>query len=48
MTAEHLTLFRRGVAVRLSEVRRVPGAKLKQPPARLLLECGIPRFWLIL
>jgi transposase len=39
MTAGHLTLFRRGVTVGLSEVRRVPGAKTKQPPARLLLEC---------
>jgi len=39
MTAEHLTLFRRGVAVGLSQVRRVPGAKTRQPPARLLLEC---------
>jgi transposase len=38
-TAEHLKLFRRGVAVGLSEVRRVPGAKSKQPPARTLLEC---------
>jgi transposase len=39
MTAEHLKLFRRGVAVGLSQVRRVPGAKTKQPPARTLLEC---------
>ena len=39
MTAEHLKLFRRGVTVGLSEVRRVPGAKLKQPPARTLLSC---------
>jgi hypothetical protein len=39
MTAEHLTLFRRGITVGLSQVRRVPGAKSKQPPARLLLEC---------
>jgi transposase len=39
MTAGHLTLFRRGVAVGLSQVRRIPGAKTKQPPARLLLEC---------
>jgi len=38
MTAEHLTLFRRGVAVGLSDVRRAPGAKSKQPPARTLLE----------
>jgi transposase len=39
MTAEDLTLFRRGVAVGLSKVRRVPGAKARQLPARLLLEC---------
>jgi transposase len=39
MTAEHLTLFRRGVTVGLSEVRRVPGSKSRQPPARTLLEC---------
>jgi transposase len=39
MTTEHLTLFRRGVTVGLSEIRRVPGAKTKQPPARTLLEC---------
>ncbi len=39
MTTEHLTLFRRGVTVGLSEVRRVPGPKSKQPPARTLLEC---------
>jgi transposase len=39
MTAEHLPLFRRGVTVGLSGVRRVPGAKTKQPPARTLLEC---------
>jgi transposase len=39
MTPEHLTLFRRGITVGLSQVRRVPGAKTKQPPARLLLEC---------
>ena len=39
MTTGHLTLFRRGVAAGLSQVRRVPGAKSKQPPARLLLEC---------
>jgi transposase len=38
-TAEDLKLFRRGVAVGLSQVRRVPGAKSKQPPARMLLEC---------
>jgi hypothetical protein len=39
MTAEHLKLFRRGVAVGLSAVRCAPGAKSKQPPARTLLEC---------
>jgi hypothetical protein len=38
-TAEHLRLFRHGVNAGLSEVRRVPGAKAKQPPARHLLEC---------
>jgi transposase len=38
--AEHLRLFRHGVSVGLSQVRRIPGgAKIKQPPARLLLEC---------
>jgi transposase len=36
-TAGHLKLFRRGVAVGLSEVRRVPRGK--QPPALTLLEC---------
>ena len=39
MTAEYLTSFRRGVTVGLSQVRRVPGTKTKQPPVRLLLEC---------
>jgi transposase len=34
---EHLKLFRRGVAVGLSDVRRVPRGK--QPPALTLLEC---------
>jgi hypothetical protein len=38
-TAEDLKSFRRGVAVGLSQVRRVPGPKSKQPPARTLLEC---------
>jgi transposase len=38
-TAEHLKLFRHGVRVGLSQVRRIPGAKVEQPPARLLLEC---------
>jgi transposase len=37
--AEHLRLFRHGVNVGLSQVRRVPGAKSKQPPALHLLEC---------
>jgi transposase len=37
--AEHRRLFRHGVLAGLSEVRRVPGANKKQPPARLLLEC---------
>jgi len=39
LTAEHLRLFRHGVNVGLSDVRRAPGAKSKQPPARTLLEC---------
>ena len=38
-TAGHLKLFRHGVRVGLSQVRRLPGAKVEQPPARLLLEC---------
>jgi transposase len=38
-TAADLRLFRNAVRVGLSEVRRVPGANKKQPPARLLLEC---------
>ena len=37
--AEHLKLFRHGVLVGLSEVRRVPGKNVKQPPALTLLEC---------
>jgi transposase len=37
--AGHLSLFRHGVLAGLSDVRRVPGANNKQPPARLLLEC---------
>jgi len=37
-TAEDLKLFRRGIAVGLSQVRRVPGAKSKQSPARPPLE----------
>ena len=39
MTAEHLRLFRNAVSVGLSQVSRVPGAKAKQHPGRLLLEC---------
>jgi len=35
----HLRLFRHGVRVGLSQVRRVPGVNVEQPPARLLLEC---------
>jgi transposase len=35
--AEHLRLFRHGVAVGLSEIRRLPRGR--QPPARTLLEC---------
>jgi transposase len=31
--------YRDGVAVGLSEIRPAPGAKAKQPPGRLLLEC---------
>jgi hypothetical protein len=37
--AEHLKLFRHGVRVGLAAVRRLPGAHVQQPPARLLLEC---------
>jgi transposase len=37
--APHLKLFRHGVRVGLSAVRRLPGAKVEQSPARLLLEC---------
>ena len=38
--AEHKRLFRNGINVGLSEVRRVPGGtKVKQPPGLLLLEC---------
>jgi transposase len=40
LTDEHLRLFRRGVAVGLSDVRRIPGgSNVKQPPALHLLEC---------
>ena len=48
--AADLRLFRHGVLAGLSQIRRVPGANQKQPPARLLLEClqhrepDIPRF----
>ena len=38
-TAADLVLFRNAVRVGLSEVRRVPGAKSKQKPGRMLLEC---------
>jgi hypothetical protein len=38
-TAGHLKLLVNGVRVGLSEVRRLPGAKTKQPPALNLLEC---------
>jgi hypothetical protein len=37
--AADLSLFRNAVRVGLSEVRRVPGAKAKQEPGRMLLEC---------
>ena len=37
--AADLVLFRNAVRVGLSEVRRVPGAKSKQKPGRMLLEC---------
>ena len=37
--AEELKLFRHGVRVGLSQVRRIPGGREKQPPGRLLLEC---------
>jgi transposase len=36
---EHLRMFRHGVNAGLSQVRRVPGANSKQPPALHLLEC---------
>jgi transposase len=38
-TAAGLMLFRNAVRVGLSEVRRVPGAKTKQEPGCMLLEC---------
>ena len=38
-TATDLRLFRSAVLVGLQEVRRVPGAKARQKPGRLLLEC---------
>jgi transposase len=37
--AADLKLFRNAVLVGLSQVRRVPGAKSKQKPGRMLLEC---------
>ncbi len=37
--AEHLKLFRHGIRAGLANVRRLPGVKVQQPPARLLLEC---------
>jgi len=37
--AGELRLFRHGVAVGLSQIRRAPGSNEKQPPGRLLLEC---------
>jgi transposase len=38
--AEHLRLFRNGVNVGLSQIRRIPGgSKVRQPPGLLLLEC---------
>ena len=37
--AADLRLFRSAVLVGLQEVRRVPGAKVKQEPGRTLLEC---------
>jgi Transposase IS66 family len=39
LTAGNLRLFRHGVLAGLSQVRRAPGAKTRQPPARTLLEC---------
>ena len=39
MTAEHLKLSRNAVNVGLSQVSRVPGAKAKQRPGRLLPAC---------
>ena len=39
IAAADLRLFRNGVRVGLSQVRRVPGAKKKQLPGRMLLEC---------
>ena len=38
-TAADLRLFRNAVLVGLAQVRRVPGAKTKQKPGRMLLEC---------
>ncbi len=39
MTAGHLKPFRHGILAGLSEIRRVPGPRAKQPPGRLLPEC---------
>jgi transposase len=39
ITAHDLMLFRNAVRAGLSEVRRVPGAKARQKPGRMLLEC---------
>jgi transposase len=38
-TAPLIRAFRHGVRVGLADVRRVPAANTRQPPARLLLEC---------
>jgi Transposase IS66 family len=37
--AEHVKLVRHGVRAGLSAIRRLPGANVEQPPARLPLEC---------
>jgi hypothetical protein len=37
--APHLKLSRHAVLAGLPAVRRLPGARAQQPPARLLLEC---------
>ncbi len=44
MTAEYLTLFRRGITVGLSQVRRVPGARASShPPGSCWSACGTAR-----